>query len=72
MSDAYQNEIYQELYAIRAQLQSMDYRSDMVNILQELRNINKQLTVLTKLVGGPQDSSQPTVEKPKGIFKFMR
>jgi hypothetical protein len=50
----------------------MDYRSDMVNILQELRNINKQLTVLTKLVGGPQDSSQPTVEKPKGIFKFMR
>lgn len=67
-----ENEIYQELYAIRSSLQSMDLRSELVAIRQLLERMNAQLTALTKAAGGAPVEMEDVKQKPKGMFGFLR
>lgn len=71
MSDAVENEMYQELYAIRSSLQSMDVRSEVIAIRMELEKLNSQMAALTKALGAninPADIGP----KSKGTFGFLR
>lgn len=72
MSDAIENEIYQELYAIRSVLQSIDLRSEMMGIRQELQKINAQLAGLNRAAGVAPESIEDVKQKPKGVFGFLR
>ena len=70
MSDAINHEIYQELYAIRSRIESMDMRSEVSSILQELQRINVQLEKLTKALTGSSGSMDdaPSSDKKFGFL----
>ncbi|MFH1125587.1 MAG: hypothetical protein V1703_00535 [Candidatus Altiarchaeota archaeon] len=72
MSDAIENEIYQELYAIRSLLQSMDIRSEVLAVRQELQKVNAQLAALNKSAGVSTDTLEEAKQKPRGAFGFLR
>jgi len=46
MSNGYDQQIYQELYSIRAEIQSMNMRSELVTIQELLREIYDEITKL--------------------------
>ncbi|MBM3309391.1 MAG: hypothetical protein FJY77_03970 [Candidatus Altiarchaeales archaeon] len=75
MSDAIENEIYQELYAIRSSLQSVDLRYELSGIRQELQRANAQLEKICNLLEKtPGDSSSGGGEykqKPDKRFRFI-
>lgn len=71
MSDAIENEIYQELYAIRSLLQSMDVRSEVIGIRQELQKLNGQIAALNRAMGNPVEAAGIQKDS-KGMFGFLR
>jgi hypothetical protein len=71
MSDAVENEMYQELYAIRSYLQSMDVRSEVIAIRMELEKLNAQMAALTKALGANINPAD-IMPKSKGTFGFLR
>ncbi len=70
MSDELENEMYQELYAIRSALQSMDVRSELMSIRQDLQKMNAYLASISKAVGGTP--IEEVKEKSKGLFGFLK
>lgn len=73
MEEAILNEIYQELYAIRSALQSMDIRSELSGVRQELRQINAQLAGLNRAAGVQVENPADMKDNPKkGMFGFLR
>jgi len=72
MSDAVENEIYQELYTIRSLLQSMDMR-ELGTIRQELQKMNQQLANISTALGGtPPVPTDDTKQHNKGMLGFFK
>ncbi|MDD5112282.1 MAG: hypothetical protein PHG85_07040 [Candidatus Altiarchaeota archaeon] len=72
MSDAVENEIYQELYAIRSLMQSMDMR-ELSTIRQELQKVNQQLASINAAVGGaPPGPGDDMKQRTKGMLGFFK
>ena len=71
MGDAMENEMYQELYTIRSVLQSMDLRSELVAMRQELQKMNTQLASMNRAMGGTPENIEEVKEKSKGMFGFL-
>jgi hypothetical protein len=72
MGEAMENEMYQELYAIRSLLQSMDLRSELVAIRQELQKNSAQLASIARSMGGTTENVEEVKEKQKGMFGFLK
>lgn len=53
MGDEMLNEIYQELYAIRAEMQSMNIRSSLESMRGTLDQIRAEIIKLNRSLGGP-------------------
>ena len=70
MSDAYAQEMYQELYAIRAEMQSMNIRSELVTIEELLRQIYSEMTRLRADIN--KISDMPTGPKRTPDFDLKR
>jgi len=70
MSEALENEMYQELYAIRSALQSMDVRSELMAIRQDLQKMNAHLASISRALGGTP--VEEVKEKSKGFFGFLK
>ena len=70
MSDAYAQEMYQELYAIRAEMQSMNIRSELVTIEELLRQIYSEMTRLRADIN--KISDMPTGPKRTSDFDLKR
>lgn len=57
MSNGYDQQIYQELYSIRAELQSMNMRSEIVTMQELLREIYEEITKLRADINKSSDMS---------------